>query len=121
MPARFNQTLGVQRDGALTEFIVMPPEKLYAAKLTTKELCLVEPLTVGFHAVSRGRVAAQDTVLIMGCGGVGLGASCCLKLSGRHAPSALTWKTKNWNLHKPRAALTQSTRGGNRCTIDCWN
>src|SRR4051812_7801418 len=71
---RFNQTLGVQRDGALTEFIVMPAEKLYPAKLTTKELCLVEPLTVGFHAVARGRVTADDTVAIFGCGGVGLGA-----------------------------------------------
>src|SRR5437588_7190291 len=71
---QLNQTLGVQRDGALTEFIVMPAEKLYAAKLTTKELCLVEPLTVGFHAVSRGRITADDTVVVMGCGGVGLGA-----------------------------------------------
>ncbi|MBV9341811.1 MAG: zinc-binding alcohol dehydrogenase family protein [Acidobacteria bacterium] len=71
---RFNQTLGVQRDGALTEFIVMPSDKLYPAKLTPKELCLVEPLTVGFHAVARGRVAADDTVAIFGCGGVGLGA-----------------------------------------------
>jgi 2-desacetyl-2-hydroxyethyl bacteriochlorophyllide A dehydrogenase len=70
---QFNKTLGVQRDGALTELIVMPPEKLYPAKLTTMELCLVEPLTVGFHAVSRGRVTGEDTVLIMGCGGVGLG------------------------------------------------
>src|SRR5579872_6968684 len=49
---QFNQTLGVQRDGALTEFIVMPREKLYPAKLSLKELCLVEPLTVGFHAVT---------------------------------------------------------------------
>ena len=49
---QLNQTLGVQRDGALTEFIVMPREKLYPARLTLKELCLVEPLTVGFHAVS---------------------------------------------------------------------
>src|SRR5436305_1976090 len=71
---QLNQTLGVQRDGALTEFIVMPAEKLYPAKLTTKELCLVEPLTVGFHAVARGRVTADDTVAIFGCGGVGLGA-----------------------------------------------
>ena len=71
---QFNQTLGVQRDGALTEFVVMPPEKLYPAKLTPKELCLVEPLTVGFHAVARGRVSANDTVAILGCGGVGLGA-----------------------------------------------
>jgi threonine dehydrogenase-like Zn-dependent dehydrogenase len=64
----------VQRDGALVEFIAMPREKLYPAKLTPKELCLVEPLTVGFHAVSRGRVTAEDTVAIFGCGGVGLGA-----------------------------------------------
>ena len=71
---QFNQTLGVQRDGALTEFIAMPREKLFPAKLTTKELCLVEPLTVGFHAVARGRVSANDTVAIWGCGGVGLGA-----------------------------------------------
>jgi threonine dehydrogenase-like Zn-dependent dehydrogenase len=56
---QFNQTLGVQRDGALTEFVVMPPEKLYPAKLTPKELCLVEPLTIGFHAVARGRVTAN--------------------------------------------------------------
>jgi threonine dehydrogenase-like Zn-dependent dehydrogenase len=69
-----NETLGVQRDGALTEYITMPADKLYAARLTIKELCLVEPLTVGFHAVARGRVTAQDSVAVFGCGGVGLGA-----------------------------------------------
>ena len=71
---QFNETLGVQRDGALTEYILMPAEKLYPAYLTIQELCLVEPLTVGFHAVSRGRVTPQDTVAVFGCGGVGLGA-----------------------------------------------
>ncbi len=71
---QFNQTLGVQRDGALTEFITMPREKLYPSRLSLKELCLVEPLTVGFHAVARGRVVAGDTVVVFGCGGVGLGA-----------------------------------------------
>ncbi|HEV2273188.1 MAG TPA: zinc-binding alcohol dehydrogenase family protein, partial [Acidobacteriaceae bacterium] len=71
---QFNQTLGVQRDGALTEYISMPAGKLYPAQLSLKELCLVEPLTVGFHAVARGRVTPGDTVAIFGCGGVGLGA-----------------------------------------------
>lgn len=71
---QFNETLGVQRDGALTEYIAMPAEKLYAAKLSVKELCLVEPLTVGFHAAARGQVSSHDTVAIFGCGGVGLGA-----------------------------------------------
>jgi 2-desacetyl-2-hydroxyethyl bacteriochlorophyllide A dehydrogenase len=69
-----NQTLGVQRDGALAEYIAIPAEKIYPANLSIKELCIVEPLTVGFHAVARGRVTAQDTVAIIGCGGVGLGA-----------------------------------------------
>jgi len=71
---QFNETMGVQRDGALVEYIAVPASKLYTANLSIKELCLVEPLTVGFHAVARGRVTAEDIVAIIGCGGVGLGA-----------------------------------------------
>jgi threonine dehydrogenase-like Zn-dependent dehydrogenase len=71
---QFNETLGVQRDGALTEYVAVPAERIYPANLSLKELCLVEPLTVGSHAVARGRVTAGDTVAIFGCGGVGLGA-----------------------------------------------
>ncbi|MCX6607443.1 MAG: zinc-binding alcohol dehydrogenase family protein [Acidobacteria bacterium] len=72
---QFNETLGVQRDGALTEFIAVPWQKLLLAPtLTAQELCLVEPLTVGFHAAARGRVTASDTVAVLGCGAVGLGA-----------------------------------------------
>jgi threonine dehydrogenase-like Zn-dependent dehydrogenase len=72
----------VQRDGALTEFISVPAEKIYAAELSLKELCLVEPLTVGFHAVARGRVNAADKVAVFGCGGVGLGAIAACHFSG---------------------------------------
>lgn len=71
---QFNQTLGVQRNGALAEYISVPMEKLYSARLSLQKLCLVEPLTVGCHAVARGRVSSADTVAIFGCGGVGLGA-----------------------------------------------
>lgn len=71
---RFNQTLGVQRDGAMRERFSMPLGKLYAADLPIEELCLVEPLTVGCHAVARGCVTEQDKVVVFGCGGVGLGA-----------------------------------------------
>jgi threonine dehydrogenase-like Zn-dependent dehydrogenase len=71
---RNNQTLGVQREGAIMDFINVPLEKLYAAPLSLEELALVEPLTVGCHAVARGQVTAKDTVAIFGCGGVGLGA-----------------------------------------------
>jgi threonine dehydrogenase-like Zn-dependent dehydrogenase len=66
--------MGVQRDGAMTEFISVPRERLYTARLSLKELCLVEPLTVGAHAAARGRVTADDIVAVFGCGGIGLGA-----------------------------------------------
>jgi threonine dehydrogenase-like Zn-dependent dehydrogenase len=71
---RNNQTLGVQRDGAMQEYITVPQGQLFTARLGLRELALVEPLTVGAHATARGRVTAQDTVAVFGCGGVGLGA-----------------------------------------------
>lgn len=72
---RFNQTLGVQRDGAMTEFICLPASKVLAPSgLSLRELASVEPLTVGMHAVIRGRVVAGDVVGVLGCGAIGLGA-----------------------------------------------
>lgn len=69
-----NQTLGVQRDGALAEYLAVLAEKVYPSELPLKHLCIVEPLTVGFHAANRGKVTKHDTVAVFGCGGVGLGA-----------------------------------------------
>ncbi len=72
---QYNQTLGVQRDGAMCEYISVPWQKLLVAEnLTDVELALVEPLTVGFHAVDRGRVTDSDTVMVFGCGMIGVGA-----------------------------------------------
>lgn len=70
-----NQTMGVQRDGAMTEHIVVPASKVLAAKgLVLRDLALIEPCAVGFHAVARSRVAAGETVVVLGCGMIGLGA-----------------------------------------------
>jgi threonine dehydrogenase-like Zn-dependent dehydrogenase len=71
---RYNETFGVQRDGAITEYLSVPASKVYPSTLPLKSLCLVEPLTVGFHAAARGRVSRDDTVAVFGCGGIGLGA-----------------------------------------------
>ncbi len=72
---QFNQTLGVQRDGAMCEYIAVPWQKVIAADaLTARELVLVEPLSVGFHAVARGAVTDLDVVMVIGCGMIGTGA-----------------------------------------------
>jgi L-galactonate 5-dehydrogenase len=71
---RYNQTLGVQQEGAFTEFITAAWQKVVPARLSLRELALVEPLAVGFHAAARGQVTQEDTVLVFGCGMIGLGA-----------------------------------------------
>ena len=71
----FNQTFGVQRDGAMSEFILVPWEKVIADdSLSVREFALVEPMSVGFHAVSRAEVTDEDTVMVIGCGMIGVGA-----------------------------------------------
>ena len=70
-----NKTMGVRRPGAMTRYIAIHWQDLFTSeKLSLKELALVEPLTVGFHAAARGRVSSQDRVAVIGCGIVGLGA-----------------------------------------------
>lgn len=72
---RSNKTMGVRRPGAMTKYIAVPWQDIFASeKLSLQELALAEPLTVGFHAAARGRVAPEDSVAIIGCGIVGLGA-----------------------------------------------
>ncbi|MBR4527170.1 MAG: zinc-binding alcohol dehydrogenase family protein [Bacteroidaceae bacterium] len=70
-----NETLGVQRHGAMKEYISLPWEKVIpAGSLTPKTCALIEPMSVGFHAVSRAQATDIDVVMVIGCGMVGMGA-----------------------------------------------
>ena len=78
-----NETLGVQRNGSMQEFLVLPWTKVIpAAGLSDKECALIEPMSVGFHAVSRAQVTDIDTVAVIGCGMIGLGAIVRASLRG---------------------------------------
>lgn len=70
-----NETLGVQRNGSMREFLTIPWQKVIPATgLSVKECALIEPLSVGFHAVDRGQVTDLDIVMVIGCGMIGIGA-----------------------------------------------
>lgn len=72
---RFNQTFGVQRDGAMCEYKVVPWQKIITdAALTPRQFALIEPMSVGFHAVSRASVCDLDVAMVVGCGMIGIGA-----------------------------------------------
>ena len=70
-----NQTLGVQRDGAMTSSFVSPGKKvLVCNNLSFDELALVEPLAVGMRVARRAHIDVGETIAVFGCGVVGLGA-----------------------------------------------
>ncbi|MBR6257710.1 MAG: zinc-binding alcohol dehydrogenase family protein [Lachnospiraceae bacterium] len=78
-----NQTMGVQRDGAFREYISMPVERIYEGKgLSAKELALVEPFTISYHALHRAPVKEGDNVLVVGAGPIGLFALIAAKAQG---------------------------------------
>lgn len=70
-----NETLGVQRNGAMCDYIAVPWQKIIPiGDITVKHAAIIEPMSVGFHAVSRGQVVDTDVVMVIGCGMVGVGA-----------------------------------------------
>ncbi len=71
----YNQTLGVQRDGGMAEYLSVPWEKVITDNsISVRDFALVEPMSVGFHAVDRAQVKDTDYVLVIGCGMIGIGA-----------------------------------------------
>ena len=79
----FNETLGVQRDGAMRDYMVLPWQKIIPAPgISARDCALIEPMSVGFHAASRAEVTDSDTVLVFGCGMIGVGAIVRASLRG---------------------------------------
>ncbi len=67
------KVLGVHQDGGMRESIKVPIRKLHqSASLTLEQLALVETLGIGAHAVGRAQVQADENVLVVGAGPIGL-------------------------------------------------
>lgn len=78
-----NETMGAQRDGAFSEYVTMPIERIYDGKgLPPKVLALIEPFCISYHGVSRARMKAGDKVLIIGAGTIGVLAAIAAKAKG---------------------------------------
>ncbi|MFE7605430.1 zinc-binding alcohol dehydrogenase family protein [Brachybacterium paraconglomeratum] len=68
-----NETMGVHRDGAFQELITMPLERLHRARgVDPRDLAIVEPFSIGYHAMLRADVAEGERALVLGAGAIGL-------------------------------------------------
>ena len=66
------QVLGIHAPGGLVERWAVRTDNLHAAADLDPELAaLVEPLSIGLHAVVRGAVTAEDQVAVLGAGPIG--------------------------------------------------
>jgi 2-desacetyl-2-hydroxyethyl bacteriochlorophyllide A dehydrogenase len=78
-----NQTMGVQRDGAYAEYVVVPNKKItyidtrFSVAVDTQILALTEPFSVAHHAIDRGDIQKGDRVIIFGAGPIGIFCGLC--------------------------------------------
>src|SRR6266568_2335612 len=67
------KVFGVHIDGGMREYAIIPAKYLHPAKtLSFDQLALVEPLSIGAHAVSRAQITPGEQVLVIGAGPIGL-------------------------------------------------
>lgn len=77
------KVLGVHSDGGMAEYLKVPVNKLHkSAILQYEQLALVETLGIGSHAVQRANVSANDIVLVIGAGPIGLSVIQFAKING---------------------------------------
>ena len=64
--------VGVHRDGALQERLVLPAAQVFPVGTQDPALAaLIEPVSIAVQAVARGRIAADEKVVVFGAGPIG--------------------------------------------------
>lgn len=77
------KVMGVHVDGGMRPYFSLPARKLHpSAKLDFEQLALIETLGIGAHAVERVEVKADDVVLVIGAGPIGLSAIQFVQVAG---------------------------------------
>jgi 2-desacetyl-2-hydroxyethyl bacteriochlorophyllide A dehydrogenase len=74
---------GVHADGGMQEVINFPTRLLIPSNdLSFDEIAIVEPLAIGAHALRRAHVKAEQTIVVLGCGPIGMGIIQLAKVIG---------------------------------------
>ncbi len=98
------QVLGVHVDGGLRPRFILPARKLHTStSLAMEQLALVETLGIGCHAVDRCGPQADDHVLVIGAGPIGLSVMEFVRLSGA--------TTIAMDMNEKRLAFCKETMG----------
>lgn len=89
------KVIGVHKDGGFSEYVKVPADNVhkFSKDIDKSLLGMVEPFTIGVEINNRGMITKEDTLLIMGCGPIGL---CTLQVAKmRGAKVVMTDKVKS--------------------------
>jgi len=104
------QVIGVHIDGGMTEYLVLPESHILKVnELSLNAAAIIEPLSIGAHAVRRAQIQKGDRVLIIGAGPIGLGVARFAKLQGA--------RTIMMDISKERLAFAKEWTGCDQVLI----
>ncbi|GGH81354.1 2-desacetyl-2-hydroxyethyl bacteriochlorophyllide A dehydrogenase [Pullulanibacillus pueri] len=74
------KVIGVHKDGGMAEYISVPADHLIETKgLSAEQAALIEPFSIGAHAVRRSGLRAGQYIMVIGAGPIGLGVMALAK------------------------------------------
>ena len=99
--------LGVHRDGGMAEFLCVPTSNVIpAGEASLDDAAMIEFLAIGAHGVKRGGVIAEDRVLVVGSGPIGMSAIIFAKARGADVTAM--------DMRRDRLEFTVGSLGANR-------
>jgi 2-desacetyl-2-hydroxyethyl bacteriochlorophyllide A dehydrogenase len=119
------KVLGVHAEGGMSEWITVPYKNLVKTDgLTLDQSAMIEPLSIGAHAVRRAAIHKGEFALVIGAGPIGLGVMAFAKEQGAKVIAmdvnderlafASKWANVDYTLNvmdKPMEKLAQLTNG----------
>lgn len=77
------RVLGIHTDGGMQEYLTVASDFLLPANhLSNDQMAIVEPLAIGVHAIRRAAIIPGETVVVIGCGPIGIGIMKLAQIAG---------------------------------------
>jgi 2-desacetyl-2-hydroxyethyl bacteriochlorophyllide A dehydrogenase len=101
---------GVHRDGGMAEFLCVPESNLISAgTISLDDAAMIEFLAIGAHGVKRGAIKAQERVLVVGAGPIGMSAVIFAKARGAQVTAM--------DIRESRLAFTRTELGADHSLV----
>lgn len=88
--------VGVHQDGGFSELVAIPQKNIIpiADNVDDISAALIEPFAISAHAIRRAKIQANDDVLVVGAGPIGLGAAAIAAADGANVVVADTLESR---------------------------